>query len=122
MGLIVHTTTSSRNADWVQALGADKVLCYDQMDVTAIKNQYDAVFDTQGAEHTIQAFDQIKTGAVVISVAGPPDIEMREKFASNIIVRFVMMAHKVYAAAKAKHARYFRSSTLPQTQNGDAKR
>ena len=97
MRLIVHTTTSSRNADWVQALGTDKVLCYDQMDVTAIKNQYDAVFDTLGAEHTIQAFDQIKTG-----VAGPPDIEMREKFASNIIVRFVMWMMASLCCCKSK--------------------
>jgi len=49
----------------------------------------------------------------VISFAGPPDIEMRNKFASNPIVRFAMwmMARKVYAAAKAKNARYFRYLT-----------
>jgi alcohol dehydrogenase len=113
MGLLVHTTTSSKNVDWVKALGADKVLCYDKMDVTEVKNQYDAVFDTLGGEQTLQAFSQIKPGGVVVSVAGPPDNEMREKFAPNLIVRFVMkmMARKVYAAAKAKNACYFRFLT-----------
>ena len=113
MGLIVHTTTSSRNAGWVQALGADKVFCYDQVNIADIKSQYDAVFETLGGENTLQAFVQIKVGGVVISVAGPPDIEMREKFGSNPIVRFVMwmMARKVYAAAKTKNARYFRYLT-----------
>lgn len=113
MGLIVHTTTSSKNADWVQALGADKVLCYDQMDIAAIKDQYDAVFDTLGGEHTLQAFAQIKSGGVVVSVAGPPDIEMRNLFGKHPVVRFAMwwMARKVYAVAKTKNARYFRYLT-----------
>ena len=113
MGLIVHTTTSAKNADWVQALGADKVFCYDQKDVADTTNQYDAVFDTLGGGHTLQAFVQIKTGGVVISVAGPPDNEMRQKFGSNFIVRFFMwmMARKVYAAAQAKNARYYRYLT-----------
>jgi alcohol dehydrogenase len=113
IGLIVHTTTSAKNADWVQALGADKVLCYDKINIADIKNQYDAVFDTLGGEQTIQAFAQIKTGGVVISVAGPADIEMRKKFGSNPIVRFIMwmMARKVYAAEKEKNARYYRYLT-----------
>ncbi|MEO8001219.1 MAG: NADP-dependent oxidoreductase, partial [Arenimonas sp.] len=90
MGLIVHTTTSSKNADWVQKLGADKVFCYDQVDIGAINNQYDAVFDTLGGKETLQAFVQIKAGGVVISVAGPPDIEMRNIFGKNPIIRFAM--------------------------------
>ncbi len=113
MGLIVHTTTSTKNADWVKALGADKVICYDQVDIKAIRNEYDAVFDTLGGEQTLQAFKQIKTGGVVISVAGPPDIEMRNIFGKNPVIRFAMwmMARKAYAAAKEKNARYFRYMT-----------
>jgi alcohol dehydrogenase len=113
MGLRVSTTTSSRNADWVKALGADEVLCYDTMAIAEIKDQYDIVFDTLGGEHALQAFSQIKPGGIVVSVAGPPDDEMREKFAPNFIVRFVMkmMARKVYAAAKLKNAKYFRFLT-----------
>ncbi len=113
MGLTVHTTTSSKNVDWVQKLGADKVFCYDRVDIGAINNQYDAVFDTLGGKETLQAFMQIKAGGVVISVAGPPDIEMRNKFGKNPIVRFAMwlMSRKVYATAKAKNARYFRYLT-----------
>lgn len=113
MGLTVHTTTSSKNADWVKALGADEVFCYDKTTIADIKNQYDAVFDTLGGQSTLQAYDQIKTGGVVISVAGPPDIEMRDFFGKNPIVRFAMwmLARKVYASAKAKNARYFRYMT-----------
>jgi alcohol dehydrogenase len=113
MGLIVHTTTSSKNAAWVKALGADKVFCYDKVDASNTQNQYDAVFDTLGGAHTLQSFKQIKSGGVVISVAGPPDHDMREKFASNFILRMAMklMSRKVYAAASAKNARYFRFLT-----------
>jgi alcohol dehydrogenase len=76
MGLIVHTTTSSKNADWVSQLGAEKVLCYDQIDMRKVDMQYDAVFDSLGGMHTLQAFSHLKSGGVVISVAGPPDHEM----------------------------------------------
>jgi len=113
MGMRVHATTSSKNADWVEKLGADKVLCYDQMNVSSIHDQYNAVFDTLGGAQTLLAFGQIKPGGVVISVAGPPDRAMREKFGSNPVIRFFMwmMARKVYAVAKTKNARYFRYLT-----------
>lgn len=121
MGLIVHTTTSAKNANWVQTLGADKVLCYDQMDLTTIRNQYDAVYETLGGQNTLQAFEQIKPGGVVISIAGPPDIEMRNLFGTNPVIRFVMwmMSRKVYVAAKARNARYFRFMTESSSEQLD---
>jgi NADPH:quinone reductase-like Zn-dependent oxidoreductase len=114
LGLQVDTTTSSRNADWVGALGADRVIAYDREDYLAQGNGgYDLVFDTLGGEHTLRSFEVVKPGGVVVSVAGPPDVEMRAKFAANPLLRFGMwvLARKVYAAAGRKNARYFRFLT-----------
>jgi alcohol dehydrogenase len=114
LGLRVDTTTSSRNADWVAALGADEVIAYDQADYRARGPVYDLVFDTLGGAHTLDAFAVLKPGGTVVSVAGPPDAEMRAKFgAGKPLVRLAMwaMARKVYTEAARKNARYFRYLT-----------
>jgi alcohol dehydrogenase len=113
LGLEVDTTTSSRNADWVAALGADRVIAYDREDYRARGPVYDLVFDTLGGEHTLRSFEVLKPGGTVVSVAGPPDRQMRAKFGGNPLVRLGMwaMARGVYAAAARKDARYFRFLT-----------
>ncbi len=113
LGMIVETTTSSRNAEWVQALGADRVICYDRDDLRARGAIYDVVFDTLGGAHTLEAFELLKSGGAVVSVAGPPDREMAARFAGSFVVKLAMrwMARKVYAAANRKQARYFRYLT-----------
>jgi alcohol dehydrogenase len=113
LGLEVDTTTSSRNADWVGALGADRVIAYDREDYVARGAVYDLVFDTLGGEHTLRSFDVVKPGGTVVSVAGPPDAGMRAKFGANPLLRLGMwlLARKVYAAAAGRNARYFRFLT-----------
>jgi alcohol dehydrogenase len=113
LGLEVDTTTSSRNADWVAALGADRVIAYDREDYRARGAVYDIVFDTLGGEHTLRSFEVARPGGTVVSVAGPPDAQMRAKFGANPLLRLGMwlMARRVYAAAATKGARYFRFLT-----------
>jgi alcohol dehydrogenase len=113
LGLRVDTTTSSRNADWVAALGADDVIAYDREDYAARGPVYDLVFDTLGGAHTLRSFDVLKPGGRVVSVAGPPDREMRARFAGSWVARLAMwaMARGVYAKAAAKQAQYFRYLT-----------
>lgn len=113
LGLIVETTTSSGNAGWVAALGADRVIAYDRESPQSRGAIYDIVLDSLGGAQTLQAVDLLKPGGTVVSVAGPPDREMARKFARNPLARLAMwaMARKVYAAAKGKQARYFRYLT-----------
>lgn len=113
LGMLVDTTTSSRNESWVRELGADRVIAYDREDYRRAGPAYDIVFDTLGGSHTLDAFTVLKPGGCVVSVAGPPDREMAAKFGGNILIRSVMrfMARKVYAAARARGARYYRYLT-----------
>ncbi|APS38619.1 MULTISPECIES: NADP-dependent oxidoreductase [unclassified Salegentibacter] len=74
-GAIVYTTTSSKNVDWVKALGADRVIDYKEEDYKEVANNLDIVFDTLGDDYTFDAFKIIKKGGVVTSIVGPPDEE-----------------------------------------------
>ncbi|MBI6117871.1 NADP-dependent oxidoreductase [Salegentibacter maritimus] len=72
-GAIVYTTTSSKNVDWVKALGADRVIDYKEEDYKQVANNLDIVFDTLGDYYTLEAFEITKEGGVVTSIVGPPD-------------------------------------------------
>lgn len=113
LGLHVDTTTSSANVDWVAALGANRVIAYDREDYRAAGRVYDIVFDTLGGSHTLDAFDLVKPGGCVVSVAGPPDAQMRARFGANVLVRGLMrwMARKVMARSRAGGVAYFRFLT-----------
>ncbi len=74
-GAIVYTTTSTKNVDWVKALGADRVIDYTKEDYKEVAKNLDIVFDTIGDEHTFDAFKIIKDGGRVTTIVGPPDKE-----------------------------------------------
>ncbi|MBZ9629427.1 NADP-dependent oxidoreductase [Salegentibacter sp. LM13S] len=74
-GAIVYTTTSTKNVDWVKALGADRVIDYKKEDYKEVANNLDIVFDTLGDDYTFDAFEIIKEGGTVTSIVGPPDEE-----------------------------------------------
>lgn len=73
LGAYVYTTTSTNNLPWVKELGADRVIDYKTEDYKTIANDVDIVFDTLGQNYSIEAFDVVKQGGIVISVVGPLD-------------------------------------------------
>ena len=72
-GAYVYTTTSSTNVAWVKELGADRVIDYKTEDYKSIAKDVDIVFDTLGQHYTIEAFEVVKQGGIVVSVVGPLD-------------------------------------------------
>jgi NADPH:quinone reductase-like Zn-dependent oxidoreductase len=72
-GAYVYTTTSTSNLEWVAALGADRVIDYKTEDYKAIVKDADIVFDTLGKNYTLESFEVVKTGGIVVSVVGPLD-------------------------------------------------
>ena len=79
-GAYVYTTTSTNNVMWVKELGADRVIDYKTEDYKAIVKDTDIVFDTLGKNYTLEAFEIIKQGGKVVSVAGPLDEESAKMF------------------------------------------
>ena len=108
VGLHVTTTTSSKNADFVKSLGADKVIAYDRENYLAQGGDYDIVYDTLGGDFTVDAFKVVKRGGAVISLSGPPDRDFAKRMGAGLVVKIAvwLMSRKVYAASEAAGASY----------------
>jgi alcohol dehydrogenase len=108
LGLHVTSTTSSRNADFVKSLGADRVIAYDRENNLEQGGGYDIVYDTLGGAFTVDAFKVVKRGGVVISLSGPPDRDFARREGAGLVVRIAvwLMGRKVYAASAAAGAAY----------------
>jgi alcohol dehydrogenase len=108
LGLHVTSTTTSKNADFVKSLGADRVIAYDHEDYLAQGGGYDIVYDTLGGAFTVDAFKVVKRGGVVISLSGPPDRDFARRERAGLVVRIAvwLMGRKVYAAGAKAGAAY----------------
>ena len=108
LGLHVTSTTSSKNADFVKSLGADKVIAYDRENYLEQGGGYDIVYDTLGGAFTIDAFKLVKCGGVVISLSGPPDRDFARREGKGLVVRVAvwLMGRQVYAASRQAGADY----------------
>src|SRR5258708_21726922 len=100
LGLHVTSTTSSKNADFVKELGADRVIAYDRENYLEQGGDYDIVCDTLGGPFTVDALKGVKRGGVVISLSGPPDRDFARREVAGLLVRVAVWAHggKGYAA------------------------
>ena len=72
-GAYVYTTTSTNNVEWVKELGADRVIDYKTEDYKSIAKDVDIVFDTLGKNYSLESFEVVKQGGIVVSVVGPLD-------------------------------------------------
>lgn len=117
LGLQVTTTASSKNAAWVQALGAEEVICYDRENYLDRGATYDIVYDTLGQNYTTDAFKVVKHGGVVVSIAGGPDKQLAAQVNAGWFLRLAMnlMSRHVYELAERAGAAYHRFLT---TSNG----
>jgi NADPH:quinone reductase-like Zn-dependent oxidoreductase len=119
LNLQVTTTTSSRNRDWVQQLGADNVIAYDQSNYLQCGQRFDLVFDTLGPPHTARSFEVVKQGGAVVSVVGPPDANFAKQvgagFPMNLVISAVSLPMRFRAhRAKARYFRYLTESSGTQ--------
>jgi alcohol dehydrogenase len=118
LGLDVTSTTSSKNADFVRSLGANRVIAYDRENYLEQGGGYDLVYDTLGGAFTTDAFKLVKGGGVVMSLSGPPDRKFAGEINAGPLVRFAiwLMGRKVYAASANAGATYDWAMTQ---SNGD---
>lgn len=101
-GAYVFTTTSTNNVEWVKELGADRVIDYKKEDYKSIVTEADIVFDTLGKHYSSEAFQVLKKGGKVVSVAGPLD----EATAGIFGIPDYKLPEDLAAATQEKEASY----------------
>ncbi|MGM0168170.1 alcohol dehydrogenase [Enterococcus sp. AZ135] len=79
-GAYVATTTSEKNAAFVKALGADKVIDYHKENFEDVLTEYDYVFDTMGGEILEKAFKIVKPKGKVVTLSGIPNRRFAQEY------------------------------------------
>lgn len=118
LGATVATTTSTKNVEWVKALGADIVIDYKTKDFATELRDYDLVLDTQGGQTLAKSLQVVKPGGTVISVAGPPEPTFVREFGANWLLVQAIRALSFSVRRKAKR-RSVNYAFLFMTANGD---
>ena len=90
MNYHVTTTTSSKNKDWVQALGADRVISYDKEDYKSLSNEFDMVLDSLGGKYSYEAAGVLKTGGYLVNIAGGIDEKAAKRLGVPAILRWMI--------------------------------
>ena len=78
-GLYVITSTSTKNVDWVKALGADEVIDYKQENPADRVRDVDFVFDTMGGDKQGELYQMLKPNGMLVSISTPPDEEQAKQ-------------------------------------------
>lgn len=108
LGAIVATTTSEKNSELVRELGANIVVDYKAQDFESILNDYDLVLHSQDDKTLEKSFRILRSGGQIISISGPPDVEMAKEQNLSWIFKFVLylMSRKVKKQAKKLEVKY----------------
>jgi alcohol dehydrogenase len=88
LGATVATTISTNDKQFVQELGADKVIDYKTQNFEDILHDYDAVFDTVGGETYRRSFKVLKKGGVIVSMLEQPNPELMNQYGVKAIFQF----------------------------------
>ena len=73
LGAYVVTTASTRNHDYVKAMGADEVIDYNMVDFRDAVSGCDIVYDTVGLETHRLSYDVLKSGGRMVYVSPQPE-------------------------------------------------
>lgn len=90
LGAFVATTTSTRNLQWVKALGADVVIDYKTQQFETLLQGYDVVLNSLGSDELKKSLKVLKPGGQLISISGPPTPAFAEEQKSSWVLKQVM--------------------------------
>lgn len=108
LGAYVATTTSAGNFDLVQSLGADYLIDYRTTNFSEVLSDYDYVFDTRGGKDLEAAFNIVKPGGKIVSIAGLPNKQFGKAFGLPLWkqVAFGLVTRKLTHLEKQTGAAY----------------
>jgi alcohol dehydrogenase len=91
LGAYVTTTANSDDKQFVQDIGADKVIDYNTQSFEELLNDYDAVFDTIGGETYTKSFKVLKKDGIIVSMLEHPNSELMQHFGVKAIFQFTQV-------------------------------
>lgn len=106
--LHVIATASTRDMVYVQNLGADRVINYENMRFEEVVSSVDAILDTVGGETRDRSFRTLRKKGTLISIAGPIPQGIPEQFD----VRAVFFLVEVTTGRLARIAELFNEGKL----------
>lgn len=92
LGAYVVVTASQGKHELVRSLGADDAIDYRNQDFAQVLCGYDMVFDTLGGDALMRSFGVLREGGIVVSVAGPPDLELTRDWPMPMYLRLAIRA------------------------------
>ncbi|MCP3027467.1 NADP-dependent oxidoreductase [Halobacillus sp. A5] len=72
-GAYTAATASGKNKDWVEQLGVDRFINYQEEDFAEVLNDFDIVLDTIGGEVQEKSYNVLKEGGRLVSIVQAPD-------------------------------------------------
>ncbi|GAB3254533.1 NADP-dependent oxidoreductase [Chitinimonas naiadis] len=108
LGASVAATTSTRNLEWVKALGADVVIDYAKDDFSTVLRDYDVVLNSLGGDVLEKSLQVLKPGGHLISISGPPDPDFAKEIGLPWILGQVMrlLSYRIRKQARLRGIRY----------------
>ena len=79
-GCYIIGTSSSRNTGFVLNLGANEAIDYNNQDFSLLLKDIDVVFDTIGGKTLDDSWKVLKSGGILVSIAGHPDPETAKEY------------------------------------------
>lgn len=108
LGAFVATTTSTKNVEWVKALGADVVIDYKKQNFESVLQDYDVVLNSLGADELEKSLNILKPGGQLISISGPPTPQFAEGqklfWGLGLVMR--LLSSGIRRKARKKDVRY----------------
>jgi NADPH:quinone reductase-like Zn-dependent oxidoreductase len=80
LGAEVVTTASDYNIEFLQSLGADRVINYKKEIFSDVLNEVDFVLDSIGGDVQSNSYKVLKQNGKLVSIVSPPDEEEAEKY------------------------------------------
>lgn len=108
LGATVATTTSEKNVELVERLGADVVIDYKRQDFERVLSGYDLVLNSQDSRTLEKSLHVLKPGGQLISISGPPDPAFATGIGASWFLQQVMrlLSHRIRTQAKRLDVSY----------------